>query len=61
MSKEKACKNCKTIHSLAKCPNCNSEEFSEGFKGKVVILNPDESEIAKKLKLTQKGTYAIKL
>jgi len=61
MPKEKACRNCRTVHTLAKCPQCGSEEASEGFKGKVTIFNPEESEIAKKLKLTQKGVYAIKL
>lgn len=61
MPKEKACRNCKTIHTLAKCPQCGSEEFSEGFKGKITVFNPDESEIAKQLKITQKGVYAIKL
>lgn len=58
--KEKACKECKTIYSGNKCPKCQSEEFSDTFKGKLVVLNPEESEIAKNLKLKDKGTYAIK-
>jgi len=57
---EKACKNCKTVYTGQKCPKCGSEEKSTGFKGKVVVLNAEESEIAKKLKIKEKGVYAIK-
>ena len=59
--KEKACKICNTIFIEGdKCPNCESKEHTEGFKGKVEVLNPKESEIAQKLNLKDKGTFAIK-
>ena len=60
MSKQKACKICKTIYDEAKCPNCGSKDSIEGFKGRTIILNPEKSEIAQKLKITKKGNYAIK-
>jgi DNA-directed RNA polymerase subunit E" len=60
MAKQKACKKCKTIFSGAKCPKCGSEEFSDSYKGRVFILNPEESEISKKLNIKEKGEYAIK-
>ncbi|MBU0907832.1 MAG: DNA-directed RNA polymerase subunit E'' [Nanoarchaeota archaeon] len=60
MPKQKACKKCKTIFSGAKCPKCGSEEASDAFKGRIFITNPQESEIAKKLKINEKGEYAIK-
>jgi len=60
MVKKKACKKCKTIYSGTKCPKCGSEEASDTFKGKIVILNPEESEIAKNTNLKEKGEYAIK-
>ncbi len=60
MAKEKACKNCKRVYEGDKCPNCGSKEFVESWKGKIVILNPEQSEIAQKLKISEKGTYAIK-
>lgn len=60
MAKEKACKNCKTIYEGNKCPKCGSQEATESWKGKVMILNSEQSEIAKKLKIKDKGTYAIK-
>ena len=59
--KEKACKNCRTIFEGQKCAACGSVEFTESFKGKIVVLNPEQSEIAQKLKLNGKGTFAIRL
>ncbi len=56
-----ACKKCKFIFEGSKCPKCGSEEIAENTKGKVTILNPEESEIAKNLKIKDKGVYAIKL
>ena len=58
---KRACKNCNNIYEKEdKCPKCGSPEFTESWKGRVVILNPEESEIAKKLKIKGKGSYAIK-
>jgi DNA-directed RNA polymerase subunit E" len=61
MASQKACKQCKTIFEGNKCPNCGSEEFSDNFKGKVIVLNPEESEVAKNLKVQKKGKFAIKI
>lgn len=60
MAKQRACKKCKTIYSGVKCPKCGAEEASDSFKGKVVILNPEQSEISQRLKFKEKGEYAIK-
>ena len=62
MAKQKACKNCKTILSSGtKCPKCGCEELREGFKGKIFVINPEQSEIAQKLNLKEKGEYAIRI
>jgi len=61
MVKEKACKTCKLIYEGESCPNCAKKEFSDGFKGKIEIFNPEKSELASHLKITKKGIYAIKL
>lgn len=61
MAKKKACKKCRTIYTTGKCPKCESEEYSDTFKGKVVIFDPKESEIAKNMKLNDKGEFAVKL
>jgi DNA-directed RNA polymerase subunit E" len=61
MPQEKVCKNCKRIYEGDQCPNCQSRETVSAFKGKMIILNPEQSEIAKNLSIKQKGNYAIKL
>lgn len=60
MAKLKACKICKTIYEGEKCTSCDSREGTEGFKGRVVVINPEKSEIAQKLNLKSKGNFAIK-
>ena len=60
MAKDKACKNCKTVYLGDKCPKCASRESTETWKGRVIIMNPEQSEVAKKMKIKDKGIYAIK-
>lgn len=61
MVKEKACKHCKLIYEGDSCPHCERKETSDTFKGRVEILNPEKSELAKELKITKKGLYAVKI
>jgi len=61
MAKEKACKNCKRIYDGDLCPNCERKDTSDTFKGKIEIIVPEKSELAKELKVNKKGIYAIKL
>lgn len=59
---KKACKKCKVlVESGDKCPLCQSTQLVESWKGQIVILKPEESEIAKKMNIKEKGTYAIKV
>ncbi len=61
MPKTKACKMCNIIVEEGdKCPRCGSKELTEGAKGRVVILNPEKSEVAQKLNIKEKGNFAIK-
>lgn len=60
MPKEKACKICQRIFEGEKCPNCDSKEFTETIKGRIFILNPEKSELAKELNIKGKGEFAIK-
>ena len=62
MAVQRACKSCKTIFEGAgKCPSCGGEESTDTFKGKVIVVNPENSDIANNLKLYKKGSYAVKL
>ncbi len=60
MSKRKACLDCRRIFEGESCPVCGSSAGSETFKGRVFIFNPEESEIAKNMKINHKGEFAIK-
>ena len=59
--KKKACKKCKIFVKGTECPICKGTSFSENFKGRIFILDSNKSEIAKKMEITVKGGYAIKL
>lgn len=62
MAKTKACKQCKImVESGTTCPICKGTQLIDNWKGKVIILDPEKSEIAKKLSVKQKGTYALKI
>ena len=60
MKEAKACKNCKFLTKEQVCPLCGSKQLVERWKGLIVILNQEKSEIAKKLNLKE-GKYAIKI
>lgn len=60
MRKPKACKNCKMIVEGDTCPICKGNQLVENWKGKIIILDPEKSEIAKKLNIKQKGSFALK-
>lgn len=57
---EKVCKQCNYIYEGDKCPNCGSQEYAEEIKGKFVVFDPENSEVAKNIKITKKGKYSIK-
>ncbi len=57
----KACTQCKLIVEEGKlCPTCNIE-LSERFSGMVIVLDPNNSVIAKKINQLTVGKYAIKV
>ena len=58
---KKVCKKCKLFVTGSECPLCHSKDFTENWKGKIIILDAERSEIAKKLNIKSKGEYAIKI
>ena len=59
--KDKACKICKTIYEEGeKCPSCESKEYTDSYKGRIYVVNPEKSEIAEKLNIKSEGNFAIK-
>ena len=59
-AKKKACKSCKLLISGNECPLCKSADLSSSWKGKLLVIDPSKSEIAKKVGVKSKGEYAIK-
>jgi len=59
--KDKACKICKTIYEEGeKCPNCDSKESTDSYKGRIEVLDAQKSEIASKINIKTNGNFAIK-
>jgi len=58
--KKKACKKCKIFVKGNECPLCKGSEFTTSWKGRIVVLDAEKSEIGKVLGINVKGEYAIK-
>lgn len=60
MAKKKVCKKCKSFVTGSECPVCKGNQFTTNWQGRINILNPEKSDIAKKIGIEAKGEYAIK-
>jgi DNA-directed RNA polymerase subunit E" len=58
---EKACKKCRRVVEGNLCPTCKDSQLTSNWKGYVMVINPEDSEIAKKLDIKSPGTYALRL
>jgi DNA-directed RNA polymerase subunit E" len=58
---DKACKNCRYISNGPICPNCKSTNLSEDWSGLVVIVDPNASEVAKRMSISAAGRYALRV
>lgn len=59
--KEKACPDCHLIFVGSVCPNCKARSLSDDFSGLVIILDPEESVVARAMKIKRKGRYALRV
>ena len=59
--REKACTNCHFITKENVCAKCKSTNLSEDFSGIVVMFDPENSSIAKTMKIKEKGRFALKV
>jgi RNA polymerase subunit RPABC4/transcription elongation factor Spt4 len=57
----KASKVTKEIVESSKYKDYPEDELTDNFKGRIVVVNPEQSEIAKNLKINKKGNYAIRV
>ena len=60
MSK-KVCRTCKIFVEGPSCPICKRNQFSDNWKGRLVIIDSQKSGIANNMDITVKGEYAIKV
>ena len=58
---KKVCKNCKIFVTGTKCPLCNGNVFTESWQGRISVTDANKSEIAKKIGITVKGEYSLKV
>ena len=59
--KKKVCKKCKLFVEGNECPICKGNQFSLNWQGRLYIVDPTKSEVAKKIGTEAKGEYAIKV
>jgi len=58
--KVKACRECRTITTKPVCPKCKAA-LSDDFSGLAIVMDAEGSEIAKVMKITEKGRYALRV
>ncbi|MFX0194726.1 MAG: transcription elongation factor subunit Spt4 [Candidatus Hodarchaeota archaeon] len=58
----KACRDChRIIETGAMCDQCKTHNLSTSFDGMVIIVDPENSRIAKKLNIRIPGRYALRV
>lgn len=57
----KVCKNCRRLVDENVCPACKDSELTSNWKGYVIIIDPENSEIAKRLDIKAPGRYALRI
>jgi len=60
-TRQKVCKKCKVMVDGDTCPICQGNTLVESWKGKIIVLDSEKSEIAQRIGIKQKGTYALKI
>lgn len=62
MEREKACRTCRIIvEKGSECPKCGSKSLTTFWRGYVLVLDPEKSEIAKRMGISSAGKYALRI
>ncbi len=61
MTTEKACRQCHVVTVGTLCPKCKTATLSDDYSGVVIIIDPEQSEIAKVMGLKDRGRYALRV
>jgi DNA-directed RNA polymerase subunit E" len=57
----KVCRECHRVVEGESCVICGTSNLSDDWAGYLVIIDPEHSEIAKKMNITMPGRYALKV
>ncbi|EMR73099.1 DNA-directed RNA polymerase, subunit E'' [Thaumarchaeota archaeon SCGC AB-539-E09] len=57
----RACRNCKIIIEENICPICRGTDLSDDYSGLLVVLEPEDSQMAQKMEIKKEGRYALKI
>lgn len=58
----KACKNCKyVIEEGDVCPACKGTDLTTNWKGFVIVVDIEKSEVAQKMGVSLPGKYALRM
>lgn len=58
---KKVCEKCRLFVEKDVCPLCQGKQFTDKWKGRVYIVDAEKSLVAKKLGITVKGEYAVRI
>ncbi|HDR73064.1 MAG TPA: DNA-directed RNA polymerase, subunit E'' [Methanoculleus sp.] len=58
---QKVCRQCHRVVDGEACVICGSTNLSDDWAGYLVIIDPERSDIAKKMNITLPGRYALKV
>jgi len=61
MAREMACRKCKCVTIAKVCGNCKSSDLTPDWSGIALIVDPENSYIAKTLGIKKSGKYALKV
>jgi len=57
----KVCRDCHRVVDGETCVVCGTANVSEDWAGYLVIIDPEHSEVAKKMNIKLPGRYALKV
>lgn len=58
---EKACRSCRLLTTADICPNCKRTGLSREWVGELVVIDPEKSELAKRMGVNKPGRYALRV
>ncbi|MDD4255281.1 MAG: DNA-directed RNA polymerase, subunit E'' [Methanofollis sp.] len=57
----KVCRDCHKVVEGESCVTCGSTNLTEDWTGYLIIIDPEGSEIARRMNLEMPGRYALKV